>query len=49
MKYVNSKRRTADNFGLLLDKDGHFTNKGEDKAAMFNDFFASVFNTYVWP
>ncbi|RMC19574.1 hypothetical protein DUI87_03132 [Hirundo rustica rustica] len=46
-----SKTSTLDmmrkDFGLLreLDKDGHLTNRDMEKADMFNDFFASVFNT----
>ncbi|KAK4807113.1 hypothetical protein QYF61_018454 [Mycteria americana] len=44
-KSINSKRRTRDNIGPLLDEVGHLTNGDVDKAEMFNAFFASVFNT----
>ncbi|GAB0196742.1 hypothetical protein GRJ2_002139500 [Grus japonensis] len=44
-KYVNNKRRTRENIGSLLDKNGHLTNRDIDKAETFNAFFASVFNT----
>ncbi|GAB0209165.1 mitochondrial enolase superfamily member 1 [Grus japonensis] len=44
-KYVNSKRRSKENIGLILVEDGHLTNRDEEKAETFNDFFfASVFN-----
>ncbi|GAB0206495.1 mitochondrial enolase superfamily member 1 [Grus japonensis] len=49
LKYVNSKRRTRDNIGPLLDEVGHLTNRDVDKAEMFNAFFASVFNTSDGP
>ncbi|GAB0205816.1 hypothetical protein GRJ2_003047200 [Grus japonensis] len=44
-KYVNNKRKTRENIGSLLDKNGHLTNRDIDKAETFNAFFASVFNT----
>ncbi|GAB0199179.1 mitochondrial enolase superfamily member 1 [Grus japonensis] len=44
-KYVDNKRRTRENIGLLLNKNGHLTNRDIDKAETFNAFFASVFNT----
>ncbi|GAB0188707.1 mitochondrial enolase superfamily member 1 [Grus japonensis] len=44
-KYVNNKRRTREHIGLLLDENGHLTNRDIDKAETFNAFFASVFNT----
>ncbi|GAB0182819.1 mitochondrial enolase superfamily member 1 [Grus japonensis] len=44
-KYVNNKRRTRDNIGSLLNKNGHLTNRDIDKAETFNGFFISVFNT----
>ncbi|GAB0206466.1 mitochondrial enolase superfamily member 1 [Grus japonensis] len=49
LKYVNSKRRTRDNIGPLLDEVGHLTNRDVGKAEMFNAFFASVFNTSDGP
>lgn len=45
LNYVNSKRRTRDNFGLLLDRDGHFTNRNTDKKDTFKALFTSVSNT----
>ncbi|GAB0209474.1 mitochondrial enolase superfamily member 1 [Grus japonensis] len=42
--YVNSKRRSRENIGLILDEDGHLTNRDEEKVEAFNTFFASVFN-----
>lgn len=44
-KYANSKRRTRDNTGLLLDELSHLTNRDIDKAETCNGFFTSVFNT----
>ncbi|GAB0180024.1 hypothetical protein GRJ2_000467700 [Grus japonensis] len=44
-KYVNNKRRTRENIGLLLNKNGHLTNRDIDKAETFNAAFTSVFNT----
>ena len=43
-KYINSKRRSKENIGQILDEDGHLTNRDEEKAEAFNAFFASVFN-----
>ncbi|KAK4828562.1 hypothetical protein QYF61_027531 [Mycteria americana] len=48
-KYVNSKRRTRANIGVLLDEVGHLKNRDVDKAEMFNAFFTSVFNTNDGP
>lgn len=45
LNYVNSKRRTRDNFGLLLDRDGLFTNRNTDKKDTFKALFTSVSNT----
>jgi len=45
VKYVSSSQGNRDNIGLLLDKDGHLTNRDADKAETFNAFFAPVFNT----
>ena len=41
---MNGKRRTKENIGLLLDGEGHLTDKDTGKAETFNAFFASVFN-----
>ncbi|KAK4810867.1 hypothetical protein QYF61_008839 [Mycteria americana] len=43
-KYVNSKRRSKENIGPILVKDGHLTNRDEEKAEAFDAFFASGFN-----
>lgn len=42
--YVNSKRRLEKNTGLILDAEGHLTNKDEEKVEALNDF-VSVFNS----
>lgn len=31
--------------GLLLDEDGHITNRDAEAVEMFNAFFVSVFNS----
>lgn len=49
LKYVDSKRRSRDNISLLIDEDGHLTNRVASKAEMFNTTFTSVFNTYNEP
>jgi len=43
-KYINSKRRSKENIGLILVEDGHLTNGDEEKAEAFNAFFAPFFN-----
>ncbi|KAK4826952.1 hypothetical protein QYF61_012801 [Mycteria americana] len=43
-QYVDSKRRSKENTGLILVEDGHLTNRDEEKGEAFNAFFASVFN-----
>ena len=49
LKYVNSKRRSKENIGLILVEDGHLTNRDEEKAEAFNAFFASVFSSTSRP
>ena len=44
-KCSNNKRKTRENFGSLLDENGHLTNKDTNKAETFNAFFVSLFNT----
>ena len=44
-KCVNSKRRIRDNICPFLDEVSHLTNRGVDKADVFNAAFTSVFNT----
>ena len=46
---VNSKRRTKENIGLLLDDVGHLLNRDEDKAETFHAAFTPVFNTSDGP
>ncbi|KAK4810495.1 hypothetical protein QYF61_004275 [Mycteria americana] len=38
-KYVNSKRRSKENIGLILVEDGHLNNRDEEKAEAFNAFY----------
>ena len=45
LQYVNSKRRSKDNIGMLLVEDGHLANRDEEEVEAFNALFASVFNT----
>ena len=35
LKYVNSKRRSKENIGLILVEDGHLTNRDEEKTEAF--------------
>ena len=44
LQYVNSKRRSKDNIGMLLVEDGHLANRDEEEVEAFNAFFASVFS-----
>ena len=44
LKYVNSKRRSKENLGLIFVEDGRLTNSDEEKAEAFKAFFASFFN-----
>lgn len=44
-KHRRNNMHSGDNIGLLLNEDGHLTNWDTDKSEIFNDFFASVFNT----
>lgn len=49
LKYLNSKQRTRENTGMLIDGVSHLTNRDTDNAEVFNAFFASVFNTNTGP
>ena len=42
-KYINSKRKTRKNVGLLLNGAGDLVTKDMEKAEVFNAFFASFF------
>lgn len=44
-KHVNSKKRSKENTGLILDVDDPLTSKDRKKAKAFNDSLASVFNS----
>lgn len=43
--HVNSKRSLEKNTGLLLDADGHLTNKDKEKVEALNAFFVLVLNS----
>jgi len=50
LKYINSKRKTKENTGPILDEARcHLTNRNEDEAETFNATFASVFSTSGGP
>ena len=42
-KYIGSKKKVPGNVGPLQDTLGNLVVTPDDKANMFNDFFASVF------
>lgn len=44
LKYFNSKKRTKEDIGPLLDEVGHLVDRGEDKIETFHAF-TPVFNT----
>lgn len=39
--YGNSKRKSKENIGPILDEDGHLVNREGEKAGAFNGFYAS--------
>ena len=49
MKYVNSKRKTKENVGPLLNEVGASVTGDTEKAEILNSFFASVFNAKTSP
>lgn len=42
-KYLNSKRKTRENVGPLLNRAGKLMTKNMEQAKVWNAFFASVF------
>lgn len=46
LKYINSKRRSKENIGLIFVVDDHLTNWSEEKVGACSSFFALVsYNT----
>lgn len=39
LMYVNSKKKSKENTGLIRVEGGHLTNKDEEKVEAFNAFF----------
>jgi len=48
-KYINSKRKTRDNVGPLLNEVGVLVTEDAEKAELLNAFFASVFRAKAGP
>jgi len=48
-KYINSKRKTRDNVGPLLNEVGVLVMEDAEKAELLNAFFASVFSAKAGP
>lgn len=44
-KYVNSKKKTGDNVGLLLNEVGALVTEDAEKVELLNIFFALIFTT----
>lgn len=47
--YVNSKRKTRENVGLLLNEVGPLVMEGTETAELLHTFFASVFTAKTAP
>lgn len=47
LKYINSKRRSKENIGLIFVVNDHLTNRSEEKVGAFSTFFllCSHYNT----
>lgn len=48
-KYINSKRKTRENVGLLLCEVGALVTMVTEKAELLNAFFASVYTAKASP
>ena len=48
-KYVNNRRNTKENVGLLLNDVGALVKKDTENAKLLNVFFASVFTAKASP
>lgn len=48
-KYINNKRKTKDNVGLLLNGGRTLVIEDTEKAGLLNAFFASVFTDITSP
>ena len=46
-KYINSKRRTQENFHSLLDEAGIVTTEDKEKAEVLYAFYTSVFKSQI--
>jgi len=46
-KYINSKRRTKENFHPLLDASGNVTTEDKEEGEVLNTFFTSAFNLQI--
>ena len=49
LKYVNSKRRSEGDSGLILTEDGQLTDRDGGRAEAFHALFASIFSNAERP